>query len=106
MTNKEAILILEQYIPKPSQGNGKSMLTLKLTEAILLAISALDEQINTQRPKGKWKQHIYCECFVGYSEECEPLYRDIVVYICPFCGKEINEHIEKYCPNCGAEMEE
>ena len=58
-----------------------------------------------KRKKGEWKQHIYRERFVGYTEECEPLYKDIVVYICPFCGKEIDEHMENYCPNCGAEME-
>lgn len=44
MRNEEAKLILEQYIPKDSRGNGKSMQTLKLTEAFLLAIRALDEQ--------------------------------------------------------------
>lgn len=43
MRNEEAKLILEQYIPNDSRGNGKSMQTLKLTEAFLLAIKALEE---------------------------------------------------------------
>ena len=82
-------------------GDKKEFLT-KNIEALDVALDMLENE----RPKGKWESYIAYDRFDGYSEDCEPMYRDIVVYICPFCGKEINEHMEKYCPNCGTEMRE
>lgn len=80
MTNEEAKLILERYIPKPSRGNGKSTQTLIITEAILLAIKALDEQINTQRPKVKW---IFTKTIFdkyGYTVECPSCHKKWKTY--------------------------
>lgn len=87
MTNEEAILILKQYMPKPSRGNGKFMQTLTITEAFLLAIKALDEQINTQRPKGEWK----------YNKIED-------IFICSVCSSGTRSK-DSFCSNCGAEME-
>lgn len=47
MTNKEAKMIIERMLPKPSRGNGKIITNLIITEALNLAIKALDEECTT-----------------------------------------------------------
>jgi len=88
MRNEEAKLILEQYIPKDSRGNFKSMQTLKLTEAMLLAIRALEE-----RPEGKWIMHIDNLFPEDSSQECSN---------CHEYQQLLGD--DNYCPCCGAKM--
>ena len=58
-----------------------------------------------ERLKGKWESYIEHDRFDGYNEDCEPIYRDMKVYRCPFCGSKIHDWATNYCADCGAELE-
>ena len=90
MTNEKAIEMLE-YIRQT--GNGESEYKNNAQAiAINMAIKALSD-----RPKGEWIWQLADNGWVDH--------------ICSVCGYTENTDIHvslgwKYCPNCGAEMEE
>ena len=49
MTNERAVEILKKLIPQPRRGDGKSTTHLMITEALDMAIKALEEQRNRNR---------------------------------------------------------
>ena len=82
MRNEEAKLILEQYIPKYSRGNGKSMLTLKITEAFLLAIKALETSKDNVVPTKKTNR----EMLANMSNKELASYLFNISDICEMCS--------------------
>ena len=89
MTNEEAVEILMKMM------QGYASFSQRL--AIGKAIKVLKQP---ERKKGKW---IECER-VGYTQ-FHPDYSSFYsVFRCTSCLKA-NYRKEKYCPNCGAEME-
>ena len=68
-----------------------------LREAIEMAMEAVQEP---GRKKGKW---IECQrVSTQFHPDCPSFYS---VFVCTSCLKE-NYRTEKYCPNCGAKMDE
>lgn len=87
MTREEAIDVLKKNYPD-------SCYEL-LKKAVDMAIEALQEP---ERKKGKW---ILCENPIYFSLRIG----DADPYRCTVCYMR-NDRQTKYCPNCGAEMEE
>lgn len=57
------------------------------------------------QPKmGKWKAFTH-SAYHGNDEDGEPIWREVTVYHCDLCNRRTVIK-EKYCPNCGAKMQE
>lgn len=93
MTREEAKRLLEKMMPQ-QRSDIKSIPHLMITEAFSVAIKALEQQ--PTRPTGKWIE----------KED----YNLDTYYECSECGADYciegDILIHKYCPNCGARMEE
>ena len=59
----------------------------------------------TPQPKmGKWRAFTH-SAYHGNDEDGEPIWREVTVYHCNLCNRRTVIK-EKYCPNCGAKMQE
>lgn len=85
---------------KQEYTNGSRLIQSFRVEQWLEHIRPIEDCKEPERKKGKW---IQCDR-VGYHQ-FHPDYSSFYsVFRCTSCLKE-NDRTEKYCPNCGAEME-
>ena len=71
-------------------------------EIILDAVDTI-ETLSADRPTGKWiKSYLTERC--GTDENHDAVFRKVPCVRCDQCGEK-RRHEEKFCPNCGAEME-
>ena len=91
MTRDEAIAELKTRYLTMSQCLDKEELH-KANEAIDMAI----EVLQTEHRTGKWK---VVKVLPGEWEGMKK-------YACDKCGEKVGIYISRYCPNCGAKMEE
>ena len=70
----------------------------EMREVIEMAMEALQEP---GRKKGKWVESIR-QAGTKFHPDCPDFYS---VFVCTYCLKA-NDRTEKYCPHCGAKMDE
>lgn len=96
MTNREAIKILVDVIEPPIlRADGRSAAALSATEAIHMAVKALQAEPNL----GEWEQ---AKVTTEVMESLGCRY-DAKVYRCSHCGS-LERVRSTYCPICGARM--
>ena len=61
-------------------------------------------EFTPKQKTGHWKAFIH-SAYHGTDEDGEPIWREVTVYHCSQCNRRTVIK-EKYCPNCGAKMDE
>lgn len=77
--------------------DGGCWIRYKMFERVLASMPS----VQPEQKKGKWIESIR-RVGTKFHPDCPDFYS---VFVCAHCLKE-NDRTGKYCPNCGAEMEE
>ena len=95
MTNSEAILILIKMIPQPLRGDGKSTTHVMMTEALTMAIQALNQESVLDKIRAEIADIYcgqYCENTMNASEMKEQVLGIIDKY-----GEEVGKKYKHSC---------